>query len=268
MVYLQVHYRGVESSAKSSDEHTNALIDAKLSPEVRGINASNTRLSGNINNLATRIENLEKAVETLADNQSKEVQKIIKRLLDVARTSPPDTASKLMNTVASLVAATSSERAPATPDFFRDVSANLGEINKNGNADLKSISFSIQHKLAEYRSSLIPPPSVTAITLDCHSILGATGYAITNPNILGHTISDGVVANCFQPLDGIAWVNMTFVNSQILYLGGPVVLRNVQFINCTFQTYQTEAGFAFLQYAALDKTEFEYRKGRSNPPGL
>jgi len=37
-----------------------------------------------------------------------------------------------------------------------------------------------------------------------------------------------------QVLDGIAWKNMAFQNSVILYHGGPLRLENVQFRNCQF----------------------------------
>jgi hypothetical protein len=141
-------------------------------------------------------------------------------------------------------------------------------VDRNENAELKSASFSMQYNLAEYRSSLIPVPAFINITVNCESVLGVEAYQVRNPKILEKTISDGVVANCFQQLDGTAWVNMVFLNSEIAYSGGPIVLKNVKFIHCTFHTYQGEAGFGLLQYAASDKTEFEYPKKTPQSPGL
>jgi hypothetical protein len=268
MVFLQVHYRNVDSAAKSSDEHTNSLIDAKLTPPVREINASVTSIIGDIGKLDTRIKNLEKAVQTLADNQSKETQKIIKRLLDAAANSSPTTSAKLLNTAASLIVVARNEQIPAEGDFFRNVSDKLGRINKDNNPELQTASFSMQYDLAEYRSSLIPVPSFINITVNCESILGAEAYQVRNPKILATTISDGAVANCFQQLDGAAWINMTFINSDIFYSGGAIVLKNVKFIHCKFETYQSEAGFGLLQYAASDKMEFEYPRKNHKSPGL
>jgi hypothetical protein len=48
---------------------------------------------------------------------------------------------------------------------------------------------------------------------------------------------------------------MVFVNSQILYESGPVVLQNVRFINCAFQATENKASLRLLQYAVFDESE-------------
>ena len=38
-----------------------------------------------------------------------------------------------------------------------------------------------------------------------------------------------------QKLDGVYWKDYSFINVEIEYDGGPMVLENVKFINCTFK---------------------------------
>jgi hypothetical protein len=51
-----------------------------------------------------------------------------------------------------------------------------------------------------------------------------------------------------QTLDGFVWQNVVFVNARISYRGGPVTLKNVRFVNCTFDTL-SKIGQPILNYA-------------------
>jgi hypothetical protein len=64
-----------------------------------------------------------------------------------------------------------------------------------------------------------------------------------------------------QTLDGIAWENVVFVNTRIRYLGGPVTLKNVRFVNCTFDIKSSAPGEDLLQYAVLNKSELTIANG-------
>ena len=65
-----------------------------------------------------------------------------------------------------------------------------------------------------------------------------------------------ILLGASQTLDGIVWRNVTFVNEQITYLGGEVVLNHVQFVNCTFNIPPNQAGSKFADYAALLEETF------------
>ena len=72
------------------------------------------------------------------------------------------------------------------------------------------------------------------------------------------TIGHITLINCRQKLDfadGSNWENVVFVNSTIIYEGGPITLKNVTFINCRFEVKRNDAGFELLQYAALGEKE-------------
>jgi hypothetical protein len=53
-----------------------------------------------------------------------------------------------------------------------------------------------------------------------------------------------------QVLDGIYWDNVTFVRTLISYKGGQVFLRNVRFVECTFNVVNEPRGDQFLDFAA------------------
>jgi hypothetical protein len=71
----------------------------------------------------------------------------------------------------------------------------------------------------------------------------------------GVRLIDGlVVVTPSQTLDGIVWENVVFVNARIRYLGGPVTLRNVRFVNCTFDL-PAKVGRPILNYALAQELE-------------
>jgi hypothetical protein len=246
-----MYYHYADSSAKVSDEHSNGLIDVKLNPAVKDISNKLSNLATDIANLNSETANLKKAVETLADNQSKETQKIIERFLGAAQTASPDTAAKLLNTAASLIVVARNESIPAAADFFQRASNDLATINRNKDAELRSAAFSTQEKLAEYRSFLRPSSGIVGFKIDCQSYPGAVAIGRGVPEV-----KDSTIINCIFPqqLDGIVWTNVLFINSEIYYGGGPVVLQNVRFIHCKFNVQPGATGFQLLKYATLDET--------------
>jgi hypothetical protein len=67
-------------------------------------------------------------------------------------------------------------------------------------------------------------------------------------------------ANGWQTLDRGVWINVVFINMHIKYQGGPVILRNVRFINCTFDSLRAVPhADDILQYAARGLTEVEVK---------
>jgi hypothetical protein len=50
-------------------------------------------------------------------------------------------------------------------------------------------------------------------------------------------------------LDGLSWNNVTFIGTRIRYGGKPLVMNNVKFIHCTFESVNSENGNKMLLYA-------------------
>jgi hypothetical protein len=80
----------------------------------------------------------------------------------------------------------------------------------------------------------------------------ATGGSFSSSSIKyevnGFTIEGGG-----QVLDGIDWENTVFINARIIYRGGPVDLKNVLFVNCTFDVPSSPRGDSLLNMAILNK---------------
>lgn len=281
---LTVYFRYADAAAKTSDEHAKNLIAEKVDPPVKEINNRLDKVTSNISNLTNEISNLKKAVETLSDNQSKETQKTIERLLRAAQEAKkPQIAARFLDVAAALVSELRKEKHPAPPAFFQSSIEVLNQTIPR----LKDASFAPLAAFAEYRSSLnaipksitppgLPPIALDDVSLDCNGIPGVIGIAARNPQVLGKTITNNAILNCTQILDGFAWVNVVFINTHIVYIGtrgggGPVVLRNVQFVNCTFEIHENDDDTKqLLEYAALNETNLEIKASVSpnKPNGL
>lgn len=83
---------------------------------------------------------------------------------------------------------------------------------------------------------------------DQELIIVATRSLDQNPAVF----KDFVYIGANQTLDYITWENVTFVGTHIKYSGGPVRLKNVRFVNCTFDLPDTSAGAQVAEYAALE----------------
>jgi hypothetical protein len=279
-VGLVVYFHSAESNARTSDEHVNSLISAKLKSDVE---PKLSEIGTQLNELKTEAANIKKAVETLSDNQPKETQKTIERLLRAARQEQrPDVASRILNTATSLVAVLRKERETASPDFF-DVSIKAlnGVTSKATEA-----AFSARLAFANYRSSLekqptqIAPPRIVSgpltesilrglpalTTFEFTRMLAGTemfGVAgiparqrtFSNTNVLFDTVNFWTLNGASQTLDGIHWHNVSFIGAHIIYLGGDLDLQNVRFIDCTFEVparqEPTPRSQQFVDYAAL-----------------
>ena len=78
---------------------------------------------------------------------------------------------------------------------------------------------------------------------------------VINPaNLRAPSINGLILIGPRQILDGIEWKNVTFVNVHIVYAGGPLMLENVRFVNCTFEIPHNQHGIEVVDYAALSAT--------------
>ena len=71
-------------------------------------------------------------------------------------------------------------------------------------------------------------------------------------------IANLALINGQQTLDNARWENVFFLNMQIIYKGGPVGLKNVRFVHCTFTITQDPQGKVVTDYAALEKAFAEF----------
>ncbi len=132
--------------------------------------------------------------------------------------------------------------------------------------------------LAEYRSALEPAPllpdnrtSLAAsrkLALNSHTHIGnpflpvVDGYDLpagaefflppSQVLATGVWVEDLTMVGGTQTLDGIHWRDVMFINARIHYLGGELELRNVRFVNCTFEIAPSARGENVARYITLD----------------
>jgi len=93
-----------------------------------------------------------------------------------------------------------------------------------------------------------------SVAIDCtgikpgQEIFANPAHSVEKPE----TIEGFILIGATQTLDWIYWDGTTFVSTQIKYLGGPVRLRNVRFVNCTFDFPTDNFGQQLAKYAALE----------------
>jgi len=205
--------------------------------------------------LGVRITKAEDAIKVLGNQQSDQTQKLIHDLLGLAKNADkPEIAARAAQVAASLTATLREQKRSAVPEFFEQANQDINALRLKKEPSLRAVAFTTQQQLAEYRSALQTGKPIGS-ALNCasgsnpSSLFGASGDQ-TKADRLVQAIT---ITNCPQILDGFTWRNVVFINSRILYKGGPVVLDHVVFLNCTFQTQQNDEGIKLLQYAILDE---------------
>jgi hypothetical protein len=171
-------------------------------------------------------------------------------------------------------------KAPAPQEYFRDSVKTLSEearISYN-KPELSQQLHVIRVLLAEYRSALIPKlpiPNVTTVPLEHAFTINGIGASINKgvfdfSNVKGNAVqimppltgslSENIHVNGStfiggtQELDGVHWDDVTFINMRVIYKGGETEMRNVKFINCTFDLPNDINGARIADYVALIET--------------
>lgn len=277
MIGLQIHYRNADKEVKISDAHINDLITD--SPKIKEIGEGLKTVTSNVAGLTTEINNLKIAVETLADNQTKETQRIIERILHAAQTSPPRTSARLVDSATSLILVARQDRIPADQQYFKNLVSILNSIaSRTNNPPLDEAVYSSRISLAEYSSALqSPPPHYGELVFgamehavritggrdqiyeharwDFRKVTGNAIVLVDNP--INVTFKDSIIEGGTQTLDGIKWHGVTFIGSRISYQDGYTELENVRFVNCTFEVpHGSLQGQHFLEMATLNLPKF------------
>jgi hypothetical protein len=250
----------------------------------------NKDLTAQIGKVDTRATKLEGAVKALGDNQQDPLKGLVRDLLAVAANAlpqKPDLASRAIRVSDSVIATLKRKKEPADADFFKETVSSIEELHQRIPAakpagpdhfELRIAVFATRISLAEYRSSVEPPPktqgtwfnytkpllaegivnsSIRGINLDFTAIKEGIvlGYNLERKGLLSDNIlienaaiqakGGGIV------LDGVHWRNVAIFGANIIYRGGQVELQNVQFVNCTFEVTRDSNGQKFVNFAAL-----------------
>ncbi len=226
MVSLQVHYRNVDSSAKSSDEHVNTLIRSQIDPAKKDINDHTDKsikdVNDNVNKIGDKIATLSDRVAHLEGPLSRRISNLEHRAdqqVSLAKLVDPN---RVLATIR------------AELQFARDKGKTLPV------SDLNDYRNAVQLLPASAREYWM---TVAAI-INYQSLLDQMSGEAPNPakvakpcigeNFFGNVFSGGLFRNCRILLDTETFLGTTFENSVVIYRGGLVTLSGTNFINCTF----------------------------------
>ena len=157
----------------------------------------------------------------------------------------------------------------APPEIFTSAIENLNAIEKTtpkAAEAARPVINDLRVLLANYRSALEPAPNLdapfrgqpirTPIEI-AHLAITGGNPAIANPHPPGQLVVSvydvRIIKPALQPLDGIRWKDVTFVDTSIEYFGGRLELTNVRFVNCDFIVHPGPNATLFLEYAALNR---------------
>jgi hypothetical protein len=227
----------------------------------------------------------------LASIQPPNTKDLVKELLSEVQQSikagDPDRAEKALGIAPVLLSAASKQKAKADPEYFTMSVEELDNIQRQApNERIAEQVRAVRFGLATYRSALQTvtiAPDLTTVVLpknppyfpdgsDSLSVpVGEKGIVWDFKNLPPGKnaiaplqipfLSKGVVndnpespvflINGTQQLDGLKFVNMVFVNMHIVYYGGPVLLDNVKFVDCTFEFSPNKYGEQLANGVAL-----------------
>jgi hypothetical protein len=137
------------------------------------------------------------------------------------------------------------EKLATTPSVLQQANAKIQNAISS-NPALLSEGWSARLALLDYRSTLQEPGVGNVVPQSPKA--GPSQI----PGLL--KFEGGILEGKSQTLDGAFWKDVTFVNTRIIYNGGPMVLQNVRFENCVFDMPYTLSADRFADMV-LAQTE-------------
>lgn len=219
-------------------------------------------LDPKLSDIGVRITKVEGAIRILAAEHARLLQDLIRDLLAQAaeenRKGDLARATKAIQFVPVLLTSARERQIPASAEYFQELIETLNTIQP-ATSTLSREIHQTRVGLAEYRSAIGPVPPTPDRTVTC--------IKLDPPYLLRRNISvtDSKLSGCTQVLDGIHWTNVVFVNAHVKYLGEEVSLRNVRFVNCTFEFTRNANGRRLAEHVALQQTSFTVGSQKAMP---
>ena len=217
------------------------------------------KIADEFSKIEKHLNKVETAVRIIGAKQSGDTPAIIDEVFKVAKNAEHsgqfESAKKLVDYANRLMAEQEAKKAPAPQEFF-DKSLDHYQALKQ-NPELRDVAHQGTLTLAEYRTAIIKrPPEFNSVACDKNgtfaTIKGGVGEIgpliyIKDAYLCGERAFAGQFGT--GAIDGFYLENVTFENMTITYHGGPVVLRNVHFINCRFSVPNLPNGDQLLTSA-------------------
>jgi len=192
------------------------------------------KLKDELAKIDKHIARVEVAVRIVGAKQGGDTKTLIDEALAVARNSSDagrtESAKRVLDIANHLLDEQKASREPAPKEFFDSTIRKYQHLKKS--PELSDAVWDGTTKLAEYRSATTSVPAGMSVRIGKLEPRGKFQYLkdsfISGPNAMVTAGENGLV------LDGYWLDNVVFENTTLIYRGGPVILQNVRFVNCTF----------------------------------
>ena len=240
-----------------------------LLPAIGGVG---WRLHSEFSKIDEQMEKIDKhmgkldiAIKILAEKQGGETKELVNDALAVVRmkldSGQADQARSALSIANKLMVEQEASTIPVGHEYFERAakvySAALSQ--PTGNIGLRDEAFVGSLRLAEYRSAIQGPYKPVGTVFNCPPGSGETPFvdAIGDKSKADRLVNGAKFINCPASLDGFTWRNVVWVNSHVSYSGGAVILENVAFVHCTFESVRNDNTEKLMQYAALDEKSLQ-----------
>ena len=191
-------------------------------------------LASEFSKIDKHISRVETAVRIVGAKQGGDTKTLMDEALTVAKNTSEagraQSAKTLLDIANRLLAEQKASREPAKQEFFDSTIQKYHKLQKS--PELADAAWEGSRKLVEYRSATSSVPPGMSVYIGELGHKGPFRYLkdslISGPNAIRTGTEKGFV------LDGFYLENVVFENANIIYNGGPVILQNVRFVNCTF----------------------------------
>jgi hypothetical protein len=209
-----------------------------------------SKLDDRIAGIDKHISRVESAVRMVGAKEGGDTKTLIDEALAVAKNASDagraESAKTVLGIANRLLAEQKASREPAPQEFFDSAMQKYQKLKKS--PELADSAWDGTMKLAEYRSAISSvPPGFSGVHIGEMGRRGPFHYLrdslISGPNAIAMGTEKGFV------LDGFYLDNVVFENANIIYKGGPVVLQNVRFVNCTFDVRRSPQSEQLLEAA-------------------
>jgi hypothetical protein len=220
-----------------------------------------SRIDQAIGKTDKRMVGLTMAIKVLGDAQGGKTKDLVDDALTIAKakneSGDTQAAARTLAIANELIAEQKQKGVQAPHQFFRDAVANYSEIweQSHGYGAAADQAFMGTLQLAEYRSALtLTPqdfhPKSQINPVNSGAYIGhmqfENGYILLTDSIL-------VGLKNFK-IDHYMMENVVFSGATVIYDGGPLVMRNVTFVNCKFLVRASVLSNQFLRLEALGET--------------
>ncbi len=269
-IALTLYFHSAATATQTSDEHSNALITAKVSPAIQAIGDNVDKklapISGQLSDLTTRVAKLEGRFEQLDADQ--------KRLTKLQ-----------LDKLSAQITAAQQRRTTIDSETISRLSENVLVFANYNESSISSAAWRIETQLANYRTTLnqaaadpiIKAAKATGPKPYLHVTIEARALPTEGGTFLGFSYDDlksvpfsetaryeklNAPNESQQPgpeflvlearnmeiiLDGFHLRNIVIHDVQVRYDGGPLAMENVYFVNCRFVITQKPVVEGFAQ---------------------